>query len=69
MTSDLNFSLSITYVTMLFLPVNGCISIKFLIPHLLLLLNPCQSEPPTSEAEALPARKKPMNLSTLSWAI
>ena len=32
MTSDLNFSLSITYVTMLFLPVNGCISIKFPIP-------------------------------------
>ena len=57
MTSDLNFSLSITYVTMLFLPVNGCISIKFPIPLLLLFLNPCQSKPLTSGAQALPTRK------------
>ena len=59
MTSDLNFSLSITYVTMLFLPVNGCISIKFPIPLLLLFLNPCQSKPLTSGAQALPTRKNP----------
>ena len=43
-----DFSLPITYVTMLFLPVNGCISIEFPIPHL--LLKSCQSEPLTSEA-------------------
>ena len=44
---------------MLFLPVNGCISIKFPIPLLLLFLNPCQSKPLTSGAQALPARKNP----------
>ena len=42
---------------MLFLPVNGCISIKFPIPLLLLFLNPCQSKPLTSGAQALPTRK------------
>ena len=57
MTSDLNFSLSITYVTMLFLAINGCISIKFPIPHLLPTLKACQGEPLTSGAQALPARK------------
>ena len=61
MTLDLNFSLLITHVTMLFLPVNGLISIKFPIPHLLLLLNPRQGEPVTSGAQALPARKKHKN--------
>ena len=58
MTSDLNFSLSITYVTMLFLAINGCILIKFPIPHLLPTLKACQGEPVTSGAQALPARKK-----------
>ena len=45
-----DFSLPITYVTMLFLPVNGCISIKFPIPLLLLFLKPRQGELLTSGA-------------------